>query len=74
MNIEGIYNSLCQTATPSDRLKVMTDETLAALLQHLTQRGIHSGVPGIIAGLAEREAARRFVSDKLGSEGAVGEG
>jgi hypothetical protein len=74
MNVEAIYNTLCQSAKPKDFLKRMGDNTLADLIRHLANRGINSGIPGMITGLAEQEAAARFVSDKLGSEGAVGEG
>ena len=74
MNMWLIYNCLCQSATPTDDLKRMGDDTLAALIQHLAKLGINRGVPGIIAGLADREAALRFAADKQGSEGAVGEG
>lgn len=74
MNLEALYHKLCLSGTPAADLDRMSDQALAALVRHLERAGVHSGVPAIISGLAEREAAKRFVTYKLGVEGAVGEG
>jgi hypothetical protein len=74
IDTEAIYTTLCRSSDPAAALDRMADDTLAALLRDLEAGGVDSGIPGIVAGLCEREAARRFVIDRIGREGAVGEG
>jgi hypothetical protein len=73
VNLEGIYDNLCRSGDPEAALAKLGDTTLAALLRHLDAAGIHSGIPGLMLAMAEKEAGARFVTDRIGSEGAVGE-
>jgi hypothetical protein len=74
MNLEAIYHKLCLSGTPAADLDRMGDDTIAAMVRHLAQAGVTGGIPGIMTGLVEQEAAKRFALDKLGREGAAGEG
>ena len=74
MDLERIYQTLCLSADPKAALERMGDGTLSALVIHLEGAGILSGIPGIILGLAENEAARRFVAANLNNLSPVGEG
>jgi hypothetical protein len=74
MNLETIYQSLCMAAAPAAALERMGDTTLAAMIVHLEASGIESGIPGMVLGLCEREAARRFLTEHHDNHSPVGEG
>lgn len=74
MNVEAIYATLCRAADPAGALHRMTDATLAALITDLAAAGMTSGVPALIAALAEAEAATRWLEEHTPQGGAVGEG
>lgn len=74
MNLEAIYNQLCRTGTPKADLERMSDRAVAELVKHLEASGVNSGIPALLTGMVEQEAAKRFAIEHLGREGAVGEG
>lgn len=65
MNADTIYQAVCRSGDTRKSLEDMPDATLAVLITHLQAAGIESGVPGIVTGLAETEAARRWVAQQL---------
>jgi phosphoribosylcarboxyaminoimidazole (NCAIR) mutase len=73
-DLEHTYQTLCQSADPAAMLRSMGDARLAALHLHLTASGIASGVPGIVAGMAELEIITRWVGENRGNVSPVGEG
>ena len=74
MNLEAIYQTLCKSSDPAALLEKMGDARLADLHIHLEACGIVSGVPGIVAGLAELEIVRRWVAEHRDNHSPAGEG
>jgi hypothetical protein len=73
-DLEAIYQTLTKSADPAALLDRMGDATLAALSIHLDASGIRSGVPAIVAGMAENEIVKRWVAEHAGNHSPVGEG
>jgi hypothetical protein len=64
--IEGVYlwEQVCESADPQDYVSKLNDQELGMLrahVEHIAKRnGALSGVPALILGLVEMEAAGRF--------------
>lgn len=74
MNLEAIYQTLCLSDDPAGALRKMQRETLCALGFHLAASGITTGIPGLVLGMVEAEAAQRYLEENKIASGAVGEG
>jgi hypothetical protein len=74
IDLEAIYQTLTKSADPAALLEKMGDARLADLHIHLEASGIVSGVPGIVAGLAELEIIKRWVAEHAGNHSPAGEG
>jgi len=67
-----IYQEVCTEENPGAYIGRLGDARLAELTRHLAEAT--SGVPGLILGMCEGEAARRWLDDQKDRIGAVGEG
>ena len=75
MNAEHTFASVCEAPDPQTRLAELKACKLESLIKHL--RWVDSpatGIPGLILGMAELEAAGRWMTERKDRAGAVGEG
>ena len=67
-----IYQAVCTEDDPSAHIARLNDAWLVLLISELSYA--KSGVPALILGMAEWEAAKRWVRDNEDRAGAMGEG
>ena len=56
-----IFEHVCRVPEPEREIASLTDEELAELIEYVQNIGKGGGIPGALGGLADVEAAERFV-------------
>jgi len=67
-----IYSQACTVDDPATYVAALSDSLLARLIGGLASAA--GGIPALILGLCEVEAAKRWVAAQRDRSGAVGEG
>lgn len=72
MSGDDIYQQVCATLHPAEYIASIREEWLFLLISELGYA--KSGVPALVLGMAELEAAKRWMQDNKDRAGAMGEG
>ena len=67
-----LYREACTEEDPGGYVSALSDHRLACLMDHIGNAT--SGIPALILGLCQEEAASRWLLDQKDRIGAVGEG
>jgi hypothetical protein len=59
--VAAVYHQLCRAGDIERAVADLDDDTLRHLIGYLARLGIESGVPGLIAGIAQVSASDRWV-------------
>ena len=74
MSGEKLFVEACQVEDPQRHVASLKDGKLAALISHLQGETAGLGFRGLVLGICELEAAKRWMHDRKDRAGAVGEG
>lgn len=66
------FETICRAAEPAAAIRKLPDHQLHGLIRTLDAPA--SGIPALVHGMAEHEAARRWMDEHTDRPGAVGEG